>query len=337
MPMFLSGLTTRYSSIGCPMESDRLGREFNVLVGPGTNSPSSIAVIDGLAYVGYSGNFTGGSVNVYRLSDGVQQTSSGFTLHAENWSPNGMSTTDEYVYVVDQHDDSYVYVYQRNPDQVAPGPPATPNLTAGIEQLTVSWFPPSSVGTHVITAYDIQYRQGASGPWALVSDVWETGDGDLEHTISSLMADVEYQAQVRAVSAAGDGAWSATGTGTPQAETVPDAPTGLMLTPGSGSFTAEWTAPADDGNDTIIAYDLRYRIGTGGWTTVEDVWETGDGALDATISNLDPGIEYEVQVRAVNTIGTGNGEWSDSATVTTDAIAPDAPTILSLTPWQTRR
>ena len=80
-----------------------------------------------------------------------------------------------------------------------------------------TWFEPSSTGTHTITAYDIQYRQGTSGAWTLVEDVWETGDGDLEYTISSLMADVEYQVQVRAVSAAGDGAWSATGTGTPQA------------------------------------------------------------------------------------------------------------------------
>ena len=220
----------------------------------------------------------------------------------------------------------------RSPN-IAPGAPTTPNVSAGIENLTVTWFAPSSPGTHTITAYDLRHRQGNSGAWTEVQDVWGTGDVALTHTIDSLMADVQYQVQVRAVSAAGDGAWSASATAIPLGQSVPTVPTSVATVAVSGGFTVTWAAPTSDGNDTVVAYDARYRVPDGGWLTIEDVWQTGGGTFTYTRTELDPGAEYEVQVRAVN--GIGNGAWSSEESVTTDAIPPDAPTILSLTPGDT--
>ena len=111
----------------------------------------------------------------------------------------------------------------------------------------------------------------------------------------------------------------------------PDAPT---VTGGDRSLAVAWTAPADDGGNTITAYDLRHRTnpeqGTpGAWTEVEDVWVTGGGALAYTITGLINGTRYDVEVRAVS--GGGTGAWSDPTQGTPVApsmsIAADAAAI----------
>ena len=72
------------------------------------------------------------------------------------------------------------------------------------------------------TAYDLRYIETAADEtvdsnWTVVEDVWTTGSGDLQYTLTGLTADTEYDLQVRAVNAVGDGPWSATVTATPTA------------------------------------------------------------------------------------------------------------------------
>ena len=59
------------------------------------------------------------------------------------------------------------------------------------------------------------------------------------------------------------------------------------------------------------------------WTVVDDAWTSG--ALEYTITMLDNGTQYDVQVRAVNS--NGDGTWSDTKTGTP---ALPAPTINSV-------
>ena len=47
------------------------------------------------------------------------------------------------------------------------------------------------------------------------------------------------------------------------------------------------------------------------WTVVQDVWTTGGGALQYTLTGLNSGTEYDLQVRAVN--ANGDGPWSSTA------------------------
>ena len=102
--------------------------------------------------------------------------------------------------------------------------------------------------------------------------------------------------------------------GTPAAPTV----TGES----SGSVAVAWTAP-DNAGPAITDYDLRHREGTSGAFT--DFAHAGD-ATSATITGLNPGTSYEVQVRATNDEGTG--PWSASGTRSTSAAAP---TVLTAT------
>ena len=96
-----------------------------------------------------------------------------------------------------------------------PGAPIIDNLTPGDSQLTVAWTAPSKDGGLSITAYDLQHKLTADASWTLSEDVWQTGGGNLEHTVPNLVNGSEYQVQVRAVNSAGDGSWSVTQTGTP--------------------------------------------------------------------------------------------------------------------------
>ena len=78
----------------------------------------------------------------------------------------------------------------------------------------------------------------------------------------------------------------------------------------------QWTAPSA-GSEPISHYDLQYREGTSGdWTLVEDIELTS-----YTITGLTNGTSYQVQVRAASE--AGDGEWSDSASGTPLASAPN--------------
>ena len=101
-----------------------------------------------------------------------------------------------------------------------PGAPAiTTPITAGAGSLTLAWGAPDETGGPAIIAYDLRYIESAASDksdanWIVAEDVW-TGSGLLEHTLTGLTNGVQYDVQVRAVSSAIDGVWSATATGTP--------------------------------------------------------------------------------------------------------------------------
>ncbi len=103
------------------------------------------------------------------------------------------------------------------------------------------------------------------------------------------------------------------------------APTIGAVTPGTGSLAISWTAPSSDGGSAITAYDLRHietsadETVDSNWTVVDDVWTTGGGTLQYTITGLTGGTQYDLQIRAVN--AGGDGPWSATATGTPTAAA----------------
>ncbi len=97
---------------------------------------------------------------------------------------------------------------------VAPGAPAIDSVVAGDGDFTVSWSAPARNGGAEITGYDVRYIEGdetdrADSNWD-VEIAWSTGDGALEHTVSSIDNDLGYDIEVRAANSEGAGAWSGT-------------------------------------------------------------------------------------------------------------------------------
>ena len=126
----------------------------------------------------------------------------------------------------------------------------------------------------------------------------------------------EYRVRVAARKSGQRGPWYVE-TGTPiGAPAKPSQPTFGTAT--QTSLEVNWTAPAANGR-TITHYDLRYKLSTA------STWSDGpqdQSGLSATISSLTAGTQYDVQVRAANSVG--DGPWSDTNSGSTAAAgAPE--------------
>ena len=214
--------------------------------------------------------------------------------------------------------------------RTTPGAPTVDAVTGADGSLAARWSTPLSDGGDEITSYDLRHIKTSEDETVEVNWTAETGvwtSGDLEHGVTGLDDGTRYDVQVRAVNAAGEGAWSATTVGT----TRPGAPAIDSLAGVARGLTVAWSAPAADGDAAVSSYDLRY-IETSDDETVEANWsvETGawtSGDLTATVTGLAVGTQHDVQVRAVN--ASGAGPWSATRTGTT-ALSDDA-TLSALT------
>ncbi|MFM7248631.1 MAG: ELWxxDGT repeat protein [Planctomycetaceae bacterium] len=103
----------------------------------------------------------------------------------------------------------------------------------------------------------------------------------------------------------------------PISVSAPGAPRGVTAVPSSGQVTVSWTAPASDGNSSLVDYRLE-RSSDGGltWQAVADGVST---ATTATVTGLVNGSSYLFRVAAVNAVGTG------PATATAAAAVPSKP------------
>ena len=93
------------------------------------------------------------------------------------------------------------------------------SVTSEMDSITISWATPLSDGGSDITAYDLRHietddDETVDPNWTVVEDVWTSGGDALEYTLTGLTVGTEYDIQVRAVNAVGDGPWSATVTAT---------------------------------------------------------------------------------------------------------------------------
>ncbi len=94
----------------------------------------------------------------------------------------------------------------------------------------------------------------------------------------------------------------------------PVAPT--VTSGGQSSLNVSWSAPSNTG-PPITAYGVRYRKGSSGSFT--NASHSGTGTT-ATISGLDAGTSYQVQVRARNAEGWGSWSSSGSGSTTLGAV-----------------
>ncbi len=202
-----------------------------------------------------------------------------------------------------------------------PGAPTIDTVTPRAGWLLVKWSAPSGNGGSTITAYDARYIETdatdkADSRWTVTQDVWTTGDGELRYGLDGLTNGTEYDVQVRAVNAEGDGAWSATVRGTPELSEVTRA-TLSAVRGDDKALAVTWNAPTTL-VDTDTTYDLRH-IATDATDKSDDQWtEVTDASVDGLlldgITGLDNDTEYDVRVRAVEL--DIEGPWSATMSAT---------------------
>ena len=116
---------------------------------------------------------------------------------------------------------------------------------------------------------------------------------------------------------------------TPGFPPIPSATSGMR------TLTIDWDAPTDIGGAAITSYDLQYirsdasgKTDPANWTELAGIGTDDTGTYE--ITGLGPGVEYDVQVRAVN--DTGPGPWSESLVVRSSLEKPFAPSLTGVTP-----
>ena len=221
-----------------------------------------------------------------------------------------------------------------------PGPPTSLWLRSEDQSLTASWDGPRDSGGLDVASYDVRYIRSTSaakddGDWTVIEGVVTSGYAgfdDPEYTIAGLVDGGEYQVQVRAANAAGDGPWSGT-----RIETAwnPDIrPTLTELAPEGRTFTVRWEAPPDQIGDARLDGYTIFITPLPGYATGGYFRFLYDPATREHVVELRPliGVEHTVYISAWYMTPTGDGIGtgpSDPLTVTLTA-APGEPSIESV-------
>ena len=179
-------------------------------------------------------------------------------------------------------------------DETTPGQVMGVSVTAGTEQLTVTWTAVSGA-----SGYKVQWKSGSE---MYNTDSRQATTTTTSHTISSLTGGTEYTLRVSATKTkADDGSFSDEATGTPG----PGQVMGVTVTAGTEQLAVTWTAtPGASG------YQVQWKSGSQDYDNTRQATTNTNGY---TITSLTNNIQYTVRVRAT---GTPDGPFSEEATGT---------------------
>ena len=127
--------------------------------------------------------------------------------------------------------------------------------------------------------------------------------------------------------------WVFSGAATPApGKTLPSAPMNLAVAPGDTSLTVVWDQPANTGGESPTGYDMRYIMTSedetddANWTEQLRAWTESSGVRSYTITGLETGVQYDVQVRAENSLGKGSWSATETGTPTVSLELPSTST-----------
>ncbi len=187
------------------------------------------------------------------------------------------------------------------------GPPATPTsllAVRGDQQVDLSWTDGSDGGSPILS-HQVEVRTGNT----VVRTDTIPGSGT-RATITGLRNGTAYNFRVRAVNAAGTGAFSARSNEVTPA-TTPTAPGILAPAPGPVggllSATASWSAPSSTGGTGIIGFRVSaHLMARDGVTEVgSPVVAVASGSGTRRLSMVLPAGNYRFDVVAFNAVGDG--------------------------------
>lgn len=208
-------------------------------------------------------------------------------------------------------------IYKVVPQPPQAGPPATPGsvvASATANAATVSWIPtPNGQATTSYVVRTLLAGGAASGVPDVTVNAGTNGIVPSSATVTGLTNGTPVEFVVEACNANACSPFSApTAVVTPQALTVPGAPSAVSAIAGNASAIIAWTVPASNGGSTIGTYTI--TANPGALTLTVPANQTG-----ANFTGLTNGTTYTFTVHATNATGN-SAESAPSAAVT--PIAP---------------
>ncbi len=208
-----------------------------------------------------------------------------------------------------------------------PGAPRTLTADAeGSSVIYIEWRAPADTGGAAVTGYRIEVSADAGASWDLLT----TDHADHFYFHTGLAPGATRHYRVAAINRHGPGGWSNTASAT--TSRLPGAPLRLTAAPRDASrIELDWSAPSSGGGG-ITGYRIEVSpTGNSRWTVLEA--DTRSRTTAYTHTGLDPGTTRHYRVAAINT--EGRGDWSRTASATTETTAPGAPSRLRVTPGGT--
>lgn len=181
-----------------------------------------------------------------------------------------------------------------------PGAPSGLTLTPGNGKVDVKWNASATPNVYyIVSLRDLKTGQG----W---QDLDNPPSTCCSMTAGYLANGHKYEFRVAAVNLAGRSAPTAVESTTPLPP-KPEAPSGLVATPGDGKAYLSWTkSPTAN-----VYYEVDYRkTGASGWTTVD---APVTSCCTFTAGYLANGQEYQFKVRATNAAGSSGSSNIDAA------------------------
>ena len=188
-----------------------------------------------------------------------------------------------------------------------PGAPTLNTVTEGNSQLSVD-FSEGTAGGSAITNYQFSIDNGST--WRTRSPASTTSP----LVITGLANGTSYNVKIRAINSEGAGSASNTVSGTPVGP--PQAPLITALNQTSNSVAVQFDRPADGG---AAISNFQYSLDAGlTWSTPSPAVTTSP----LTISGLSAGTDYQIALRAINSVGTGTASSVQDVTTFTTPSSP---------------
>ncbi|RUS90387.1 hypothetical protein EGW08_001882, partial [Elysia chlorotica] len=170
----------------------------------------------------------------------------------------------------------------------------------GEKSAMLSWQPPRSDGGLPISGYTLQFKESRRSTWMTFKEV---SAEETSVTLTGLVPDTEYVAQVMAVNKEGSSPGLLSEPIRPKRVlAVPSAPKSIHIrNMGKDNLTLEWSAPESDGGSRIKKYLVeKTKMGSDKWTKVStvDSYKTFQA-----VSDLEQEVEWLFAVSAINEVG----------------------------------
>ncbi|MBS4098898.1 MAG: fibronectin type III domain-containing protein [Sulfuricella sp.] len=199
-----------------------------------------------------------------------------------------------------------------------PTAPQSISVTAGAQQITLSFSAPASTGGAAIDSYTVSCTGGG---------ITKTATGSTSPlVITGLTAGVQYSCSVTAHNVAGDSVASTSVVATAgSSTTAPSAPQSVTVVPGTQQATLSFLAPATNGGAVIDSYTASCTDG--------GVTKTATGTTSPlVVTGLTAGVQYSCSVTAHNSAGSSTASTSVNVTPSALVTAPSAPQSVTVVP-----